>query len=102
MTVDPTRRLSSLDLFDEDEDADPDEWGNRAVLTEPVTPVSLPEAFAAQVGRTPDAVALRCGDCSWTYRELDGLPTGWRTCWPSTVRARDNVWRCCWSAQLRP
>ena len=63
--------MSSLDLFDEDEDADPDEWGNRAVLTEPVTPVSLPEAFAAQVGRTPDAVALRCGDCSWTYRELD-------------------------------
>ena len=71
MTADPTRRLLSLDLFDEGEHADLDEWGNRAVLTEPVTPVSIPEVFAAQVDRTPEAVALRCGDCSWTYRELE-------------------------------
>nr|WP_006241247.1 non-ribosomal peptide synthetase [Mycolicibacterium tusciae] len=63
--------MASLDLFGDDEPADPDEWGNRAVLTEPVSPVSLPEAFVAQVDRTPDAVALRYGDCSWTYRELD-------------------------------
>ncbi|ORB60320.1 non-ribosomal peptide synthetase, partial [Mycolicibacterium tusciae] len=71
MTVNPSRRLSSLDLFGDDEVANPDEWGNRAALTEPVSPVSLPEAFAAQVGRTPDAVALSYGDSSWTYRELD-------------------------------
>ena len=71
MTVDPTRRLLSLDLFDEGEHADLDEWGNRAVLSESSTPVSIPEVFAAQVGRAPEAVALGCGDCSWTYRELD-------------------------------
>ena len=71
MTADPTRRLLSFDLLDEGERADLDGWGNRAVLTEPVTPVSIPEVFAEQVDRTPEAVALRCGDCSWTYRELE-------------------------------
>ena len=58
MTADPTRRLLSFDLLDEGEHADLDEWGNRAVLTQPVTPVSIPEVFAAQVDRTPEAVAL--------------------------------------------
>ncbi len=27
--------------------------------------------FAAQVARTPEAVAMTCGDVSMTYRELD-------------------------------
>ena len=27
--------------------------------------------FAAQVARTPEAVAISCGGHSWTYRELD-------------------------------
>ena len=27
--------------------------------------------FAAQVARAPEAVALVCGEVSWTYRELD-------------------------------
>ena len=35
MTADPTRRLSSIDLLDEDEHARLDGWGNRAVLTQP-------------------------------------------------------------------
>jgi amino acid adenylation domain-containing protein len=49
-----------------------DEWGNRAVLTElGGAPVSIPEAFAAQVTRAPDAVAVTCGERSWTYREID-------------------------------
>ena len=47
-------------------------WGNRAVLTQPVsTPVSIPVLFAAQVARAPEAVALSCGGRSMTYRELD-------------------------------
>ena len=38
-----------------------DEVGNRAVLTQPATaPVSIPVLFAAQVARTPEAVALSC------------------------------------------
>ena len=72
MTADPTRRLSSMDLLDEGEHARLDEWGNRAVLTQPATaPVSIPVLFAAQVARTPEAVAMSCGGRSWTYRELE-------------------------------
>ena len=33
--------------------------------------MSIPVLFAAQVARTPEAVALSCGDLRWTYRELD-------------------------------
>jgi amino acid adenylation domain-containing protein/thioester reductase-like protein len=72
MTADPTRRLSSVDLLDEAEHARLDGWGNRAVLTAPVPPpVSIPVLFAAQVARTPEAVAISCGECSWSYRELE-------------------------------
>src|SRR6201981_1365342 len=73
MTADPTRPLSSIDLLDEPEHARLDEIGNRAVLTQPAPPgVSIPVLFDAQVARTPEAVALVCGERSWTYRELEG------------------------------
>src|ERR1700757_4685961 len=72
VTADPTRPLSSIDLLDADEYERLDEWGNRAVLTEPAPPrVSVPELFAAQAARTPAAVAVTVGDLSMTYRELD-------------------------------
>ncbi|WP_142245686.1 non-ribosomal peptide synthetase, partial [Mycobacterium sp. IS-836] len=72
MTADPTRPLSSVDLLDPPEQARLEGWGNRAVLSEPAsTPTSIPALFAAQVARTPEAVALVCEGCSWTYRELD-------------------------------
>ena len=72
ITDDPTRSLSSVDVLDEDEYAHLDEIGNRAVLTQPASPpVSIPVLWAAQVARAPEAVALVCGRCSWTYRELD-------------------------------
>ena len=72
VTADPIRRLSSLDLLDEAEHADLDGWGNRAALTEPVhATVSIPVLFAAQVARTPDALAMSFHDRSLTYRELD-------------------------------
>ncbi|EUA65657.1 AMP-binding enzyme family protein [Mycobacterium xenopi 4042] len=35
------------------------------------TPASIPELFAAQVERTPHAVALSDGQRSMTYRQLD-------------------------------
>ena len=44
-------------------------FGNRAVLTAPAPPaVSIPVVFAAQVARTPEAVALTFQGRSWTYR----------------------------------
>ena len=72
VTADPTRRLSSIDLLDADEHARLQGWGNRAVLTGPAPPpVSVPVLFAAQVARTPAAVAVTFGGRSMTYRELD-------------------------------
>ena len=72
MAVDPTRRLSSVDLLDAGEHARLDAIGNRAVLTESaITPVSIPVLWSAWVAQTPDAVGLVCGDCSWTYREVE-------------------------------
>ncbi|MGO9033403.1 amino acid adenylation domain-containing protein, partial [Mycobacterium sp.] len=71
MTADPTRSLSSMDVLNEGEHAHLEGWGNRAVLTQPATGVSVPELFAAQVARTPDAVAISCGEDSRTYREVE-------------------------------
>ncbi|ORA06880.1 condensation domain-containing protein, partial [Mycobacterium arosiense] len=71
MAADPQRRLSSVDVLAADEHDLLDEWGNRAVLSQSVAPVSVPELFDAQAARTPDAVALTFEDRSWTYRELD-------------------------------
>ena len=72
ITADPTRPLSSIDLLDADEHAHLDAIGNRAVLTQPVsTPVSIPVLVAAQVARTPAAVAISFEGRSLTYRELE-------------------------------
>ena len=71
MTADPTRRVSSMDVLDEAEHARLDEVGNRAVLTQPATPVSIPVLFAEQVARAPEAVAVTFEGRSMTYRELD-------------------------------
>ena len=72
LTADPTRRLSSIDVLDELEHARLDGWGNRAVLTQPApTPVSIPVLFAAQVQRSPEAVAVTFEGRSMTYRELE-------------------------------
>nr|WP_231996353.1 non-ribosomal peptide synthetase [Mycobacterium scrofulaceum] len=71
MTADPTARLSALDLLGEPERARLAAWGNLASLDRPATPVSIPASFAAQVARTPDAVAVTCAGRSMTYREID-------------------------------
>src|SRR6476660_5977919 len=72
LTADPGRRLSSIDVLDGAEHARLDEVGNRAVLTRPApAPVSVPGLFAAQVARTPEAVAVSFEGRSVTYRELD-------------------------------
>ncbi|WP_156658187.1 non-ribosomal peptide synthetase, partial [Mycobacterium kyorinense] len=71
MTTDPGRPLTSVDVLSEAEHARLDDWGNREVLAQPVPETTVPALFASQVARTPDAVALVCGDRSMTYRELD-------------------------------
>ncbi|WP_156763561.1 AMP-binding protein, partial [Mycobacterium scrofulaceum] len=72
VTADPTRRVSSIDVLDEAERARLEVIGNRAVLGGPVAvTVSIPELFAAQVDRVPEAVAITCGGRSWTYGEVD-------------------------------
>ncbi|STZ74089.1 D-alanine--poly(phosphoribitol) ligase, subunit 1 [Mycolicibacterium fortuitum] len=71
MTSAPARQLSALDLLDESERARLERWGNRDVLARLPRTASVPELFAAQAARTPEAVALACGDGSLTYRELD-------------------------------
>jgi amino acid adenylation domain-containing protein len=72
MTAQPGRSLSSVDLLDESEHARLDEIANRAVLDAGAPSAgSVPALFAAQVARTPDAVAVVCQGCSWTYRQLD-------------------------------
>ncbi|GAA4295002.1 non-ribosomal peptide synthetase [Mycobacterium paraffinicum] len=71
MTADPRAALSSIDVLDSDEAARLDVLGRRAVLARPAEAVSIPALFTEQVARAPEAVALRCGPHSRTYRELD-------------------------------
>ncbi|ORB58619.1 non-ribosomal peptide synthetase [Mycobacteroides saopaulense] len=72
MVADPATRLSSIDLLDAGEHDRLDQWGNRAVLTRPEPALtSIPELFAAQVARAPEAIAITCGERSWSYGELD-------------------------------
>ncbi|WP_308214610.1 non-ribosomal peptide synthetase [[Mycobacterium] manitobense] len=72
MTADPARRVSAIDVLDASEHVRLDEIGHRAALTRPAPPaMSVPAMFAAQVARTPDAVAVTFEGRSLTYRELD-------------------------------
>ncbi|OJZ74811.1 non-ribosomal peptide synthetase [Mycobacterium paraffinicum] len=72
MTADPARRLSSIDLLDAAEHDRLDDWGNRPVLAESAPKLaSIPELFAAQAARAPEAVAITHGDRSWTYGEVE-------------------------------
>ncbi len=72
MTADANRRLLSMDLDDDDELEELDEWGNRAALDVPVAAsASIPELFAEQVARRPEAVAVSFGGSHTTYGDLD-------------------------------
>ncbi|PEG38132.1 non-ribosomal peptide synthetase, partial [Mycolicibacterium duvalii] len=72
MTADPGRRLSAIDPPGGVRDPALDLWSNRAILTAPAsTHLSIPDAFTAQVERTPTATAVTGDGRSWTYRELD-------------------------------
>ena len=72
VTADPARRLSSLDLLDAVEQSRLDTWGNSTVSVDRADAgLSIPALFAAQVTRTPEAVAVTFEGRSMTYRELD-------------------------------
>ncbi|MBN7552243.1 AMP-binding protein, partial [Mycobacteroides abscessus subsp. abscessus] len=72
ITANPAARLSVVDLLDDDERCRLSVLGNHATLTRtPSRPSSVTGLFAEKVSRTPEAVAVSCGERSWTYRELD-------------------------------
>ena len=72
MAADPGQRLSSIDVLDAGEHARLEEIGNQAVLSQPgPAPVSIPQVFATQVARTPQAVAITCEGQTLTYGELE-------------------------------
>ncbi|MGV9799691.1 amino acid adenylation domain-containing protein, partial [Mycobacterium sp. NPDC003449] len=72
MIADPTRQLSSIDALGPAEHGRLGEWSNRAVLSGPAAaPTSIPQRFAEQVARTPDALAVTFEGRSVSYRELD-------------------------------
>ena len=103
MTADPTRRLSSMDLLDAGEHARLDGWGNRAVLTQPATDAGVDSGVVRRAGGAHPGGGggqLR-GPVDGPTASLRRPPTGWRTCWPPTVRARGSVWRCCFRGRLR-
>ncbi|GCB01518.1 hypothetical protein NCCNTM_51520 [Mycolicibacterium sp. NCC-Tsukiji] len=75
MATDPDRPLSAIDALGPDEQITVDRWSGRAVLAEPVAGQTVPALFAAQLTRTPDAVALTYQESARTYRELDAAAT---------------------------
>ncbi|MEV4643107.1 amino acid adenylation domain-containing protein, partial [Actinoplanes sp. NPDC049548] len=69
VTADPDASLLDVDLLDPvEEHRIVSGWNDTAV---PVVPSTLPELFAEQVARTPDALAVVFGDTALTYLELD-------------------------------
>ncbi|MBL1080348.1 hypothetical protein JK358_38740, partial [Nocardia sp. 2] len=58
VTEDPDTRVGSVELLGEAERTELAVWGGRGAVTEPSSAVSVPELFAVQVARTPDAVAV--------------------------------------------
>ncbi|WP_460625084.1 amino acid adenylation domain-containing protein [Kitasatospora kifunensis] len=70
----PTMPLGRVQVLDEAERRRIlTEWNDTAVDTAAGT---LPELFATQVARTPDAVALVCGDVELTFTQLNARANG--------------------------
>jgi glycopeptidolipid biosynthesis protein len=72
MAANPAARLSSIDPLAAGERDQLDAWGNRTVLSQPITtPVSITAMFDEQVVRSPEAVAVTFEGRSISYGELD-------------------------------
>src|SRR6202167_279065 len=69
VVADPQVRVSAVGVLDAAERRQVlEEWNDTAAI---VPAVSLPALFEAQAARTPDAVALVCGEACLSYAELD-------------------------------
>ena len=67
--ADPDRAIGSLDILSADErHTILHSWNDTA---RPIAPATVPELFAAQAARTPDAVAVVFGEHTLSYGELD-------------------------------
>ncbi|KUM99160.1 non-ribosomal peptide synthetase [Streptomyces yokosukanensis] len=64
----PGTRLGGVDVLT---GAERDRLARLNDTTVPARAATVPELFAAQVTRTPDATAVVCGETEWSYRELD-------------------------------
>ena len=70
VAADPGVRLGQVGVLEAAERAQViRDWNDTAAE---VAAATLPELFEAQAARTPDAVAVACGDASLSYRELNG------------------------------
>ncbi len=67
---DPTRNISSLTILDEAARRALAIENNRTSVIYPKH-LTVPQLFEAQVKRTPDTVAVVCGERSMSYRDLD-------------------------------
>ncbi|MGZ3102047.1 amino acid adenylation domain-containing protein [Streptomyces sp. H72] len=65
----PDRRVGEFEILSAAERQHVVEDWNATATAVPA--LSLPELFAAQAARTPDAPAVECGEVRWTYAELD-------------------------------
>ncbi|MEV4643212.1 amino acid adenylation domain-containing protein, partial [Actinoplanes sp. NPDC049548] len=75
VAADPEVRIGDLDLLDAQERVRVlQQWNDTAVA---VPAVTVPELFAAQVARTPDTVAVRCGVDVLTYAQLAARSDAW-------------------------
>jgi amino acid adenylation domain-containing protein/non-ribosomal peptide synthase protein (TIGR01720 family) len=68
VVADPAARLDAVDVLTE---AERDRLAQLNQTTAPAPDTTVTESVAAQVARTPDAVAVVCGQTSLSYRELD-------------------------------
>ncbi|WP_433628785.1 amino acid adenylation domain-containing protein [Nocardia sp. CA-120079] len=69
---DPARKVAAISCCWDSERAEL----LSAVSTEPAAQLVLRDILSGTARRYPDAVAIRCGDTTWTYRELDRRADG--------------------------
>lgn len=70
VVVDPTQKISKLTILDDAERCTLFVENNRTGAIYPKH-LTLPQLFEAQAKRTPDAVAVVCGELRMSYHELD-------------------------------